>query len=283
MDGTWQVNGGKLTLCPQVNFSATPYVLTLPEGSRVLDQVQVTSELLDVALRAVSPVLPGSADPQGSMSLRVEALRLPLGGETPPLAALEAKLRFLTHDVAVKPNGTLGSVLTLLQVRDRMLTLPDQDFGVAISGGQLTCDEISLRVSGVKLRCAGSSNLLTRELNYTLSMPLTEQLLGSRLSKKLPVGQTLSLPITGTIDRPQVETGPILNFLKENALSRATQKVGQRLEKALQKTGEAGLEVGGAAGDVAGEALNAIGSGAESAGDALNKALEGLFKKRERK
>ncbi len=283
MDGTWQVNGGKLTLCPQVNFSATPYVLTLPEGSRVLDQVQVTSELLDVALRAVSPVLPGSADPQGSMSLRAEALRLPLGGETTPLAALEAKMVFLTHGVAVKPNGTLGSVLTLLQVRDRMLTLPDQNFGVAISGGQLTCDEISLRVSGVKLRCAGSSNLLTRELNYTLSMPLTEQLLGSRLSKKLPVGQTLSLPITGTIDRPQVETGPILNFLKENALSRATQKVSQRLEKALQKTGEAGLEVGGAAGDVAGEALNAIGSGAESAGDALNKALEGLFKKRERK
>ncbi|MGN1326288.1 MAG: hypothetical protein ACI4YA_08155 [Candidatus Spyradenecus sp.] len=283
MEGTWQVNGGRLNLCPQINLSATPYVLTVPEGSRVLDQVQVTPELLDLALRAVSPILPGSAEPQGTISLLAQQVRLPLGGETEPLAALEAQVRFQTRGVALRPNGTLGTVLSLLQSRDRVLALPDQNFGVAVSGGKLTCDEIHLRVSGARLRCSGSSNLLTREVDYTLSIPLTEQLLGSRLSKKLPVGQTLRLPIRGTIDRPQVETGPILTFLKENAISRASQKVSKRLEKALQKTGEAGLEVGGAAGDVAGEALNALGNGAEGAGDALNKALEGLFKKRERK
>lgn len=281
MEGAWQVNGGRLNLCPRVNLSATPYMLTVPEGSRVLDQVQVTPELLDLALRAVSPILPGSAEPQGTINLLAQQVRLPLGGETEPLAALEAQVRFQTRGVALKPNGTLGTVLSLLQARDRVLALPDQDFGVAVSGGKLTCDEIHLRVSGARLRCAGSSNLLTREVDYTLSIPLTEQLLGSRLSKKLPVGQTLRLPIRGTIDRPQVETGPILTFLKENAISRASQKVSKRLTKALQKTGEAGLEVGGAAGDVAGEALNALGTGAEEAGDALDKALKGLFKKRE--
>ncbi|MGN0886934.1 MAG: hypothetical protein ACI4RT_08045 [Candidatus Spyradenecus sp.] len=277
MDGTWQVNGGRLNLRPQVNLSATPYVLTLPEGSLLLDQVQVTPELLDLALRAVSPILPGSAEPQGTLSLRVEALRLPLGGDVAPLAALEAQIAFLTHGVALKPNGTLGTVLSLLQVRDRVLAMPDQNFGVAVSGGKLTCDEIHLRVSGVKLRCAGASNLLTREVNYTLSMPLTAQLLGSRLSKKLPVGQTLSLPISGSIDKPKVETGPILTLLKESAISRASQKVSQRLTKALQKTGEAGLEVGGAAGDVAGEALNALGSGADEAKEKLKNTVDDLF------
>lgn len=281
MDGAWQVNGGRLNLCPQVNLSATPYVLTVPEGSRVLDQVQVTPELLDMALRAVSPILPGSAEPQGTISLLTQQVRLPLGGETEPLAALEAQLLFQTRGVALKPNGTLGTVLSLLQARDRVLALPDQDFGVAVSGGKLTCDEIHLRVSGARLRCAGSSNLLTREVDYTLSISLTEQLLGSRLSKKFPVGQTLRLPIRGTIDRPQVETGPILTFLKENAITRASQKVSQRLTKALQKTGEAGLEVGGAAGDVAGEAIEALGNGAEEAEDALDKALKKLFKKQE--
>lgn len=281
MEGAWQVNGGRLNLCPQINLSATPYVLTVPEGSRVLDQVQVTPELLDLALRAVSPILPGSAEPQGTINLLAQQVRLPLGGETEPLAALEAQVLFQTRGVALKPNGTLGTVLSLLQSRDRVLALPDQDFGVAVSGGKLTCDEIHLRVSGARLRCSGSSNLLTREVDYTLSIPLTEQLLGSRLSKKFPVGQTLRLPIRGTIDRPQVETGPILTFFKESAISRASQKVSKRLGKALQKTGEAGLEVGGAAGDVAGEALEALGNGAEEAGDALDKALKGLFKKRE--
>ena len=281
MEGAWQVNGGRLNLCPRVNLSATPYVLTVPEGSRVLDQVQVTPELLDLALRAVSPILPGSAEPQGTINLLAQQVRLPLGGETEPLAALEAQVLFQTRGVALRPNGTLGTVLSLLQARDRVLALPDQNFGVAVSGGKLTCDEIHLRVSGARLRCAGSSNLLTREVDYTLSIPLTEQLLGSRLSKKLPVGQTLRLPIRGTIDRPQVETGPILTFLKENAITRASQKVSQRLTKALQKTGEAGLEVGGAAGDVAGEAIEALGNGAEEAEDALDKALKKLFKKQE--
>lgn len=283
MAGSWQVNGGRLNLCPQVNLSATPYVLTVPEGSRVLDQVQVTPELLDLALKAVSPILPGSAEPQGTISLQAQQLRLPLGGETEPLAALEAQLCFQTRSVALKPNGMLGTVLSLLQARDRVLAMPDQDFGVAVSGGKLTCDDIHMRVSGLRLRCAGSSNLLTREVDYTLSIPLTEQLLGSRLSKKLPVGQTLRLPIGGTIDKPHLETGPLLSLLRESALARATEKVSKRLDKAVQKAGEAGLEIGGAAGDVAGEALNALGNGAEEASDALGKALEGLFKKRERK
>ena len=120
-----------------------------------------------------------------------------------------------------------------------------------------------------------------KAINPDTEWGLTEQLLGSRLSKKFPVGQTLRLPIRGTIDRPQVETGPILTFLKENAIIRASQKVSQRLTKALQKTGEAGLEVGGAAGDVAGEAIEALGNGAEEAEDALDKALKKLFKKQE--
>lgn len=280
LDSRFSVNGGTFTLSPRLNLSASPYILTLPDNSEILSEVQLTQALLDTALRAVNPLLPGSAEPKGAFSLRADRLRLPLGSAQPPLAALEAQLTMQTHGVTLQPNGTLGSILLLLQARERVLTLPDQHFGITVAEGRLICDELRCRIAAAHLCCSGSTNLLTRELNYTLTLPLTEQLLGRKLAKRIRVGETLRLPILGTLDKPKVDTSPILGLLRNNVLTRTSEKVAGHLGKALQRTGEAGLELGGAAGDVVEEAAKALSNGAGEGGDALGQALEQLFRRK---
>lgn len=264
LDAEVAVNGGTLRLNPRVAVAAEPYVLTIPEDTKLLDAVGLTQAMLDEGLGAVNPVLAGSATPAGTVDVVCDSLRMELGGN--PLEALEAELTLLTHGVSVQPNGTLGTLLNLVRLRNKVATLPDQDFSVRVSKGVLTCDPITMRIAAVKLDCRGTTNLLTREVDYTISLPLTEDLLGDRLAKRLNIGDVIQLPIHGTMDRPIVETKPLMEALSNSAIGRATERVSEKLS---EKLGDA-LKKAGATGKDAGKS-------ADKAVDNLENALRGLF------
>lgn len=277
LDGRLTVNGGTVRLTPRVALTAQPYTLTVPDGAKVLEGVALTQDLMDAAFTVVNPLLAGSATPQGTLDLVCDSLTLPLAGD--PLRELDAKLTLLTHGCGVAPNGMLGTLLGLLHVKDKMAYLPDQTFGVRVAEGTLTCDPIHMRIAAVKLECTGSTNLVTRELDYTLALPLTQQLLGDRLAKRLKVGDTLRLPIGGTYNKPMLDTGPILSALADSALGRAADRLTERLGKTLQKGGEAGMEAGGAVGDV----LRATGETGADVGEKVGDALRSLFDRKRKK
>lgn len=286
LTGSFSVNGGELRFEPQVNVSVPPAVITLPAGSVVMRDVALTQDLLDVGLRAVNPLLPGSVASSGKLSLVVNRLRLPLAGD--PAAALEADVTLQMRDCMLLPNGLLGMVLGMLHVRDRALRLPDQDFGVRVAQGHLTCDPLLVTVAGVKMHCAGETNLLTREIDYTLSVPLTRQLLGERLAKQLKQERTLEVPIYGTFLKPRMDTTSILDFLKDTALLRVSRKALEHTGNAVGHAGTAVIDVGaeavGLVGDVADEAVELLnsgatllGDGAAAAGEAVGSAWNALF------
>lgn len=280
LDGRLTVNGGRMCLNPRVALAVKPYVLTVPDGTKVLEGVALTQEMMDAALRVVNPLLSGAATPQGSLDLVCDTLTLPLGDD--PLRGLETRLTLFTHGCGVTPSGLLGSVLRLLHVDDKTAFLPDQSFAVRVDGGRLTCDPIRMRIAAVRLDCSGSTDLATRELDYTLSLPLTQQLLGDRLANRLKVGDTLRLPIRGTLDRPVLDTGPLLGALADSALGRAAERLTDRLGGAIRKGSEAGMEAGGAVGQAAGDLIKATGEAGADAGERLGDALRALFERKKK-
>ncbi len=251
LDGRFAVNGGTLTVRPRVSLAAKPYLLSTPENTPLLENVALSQPLLDSALRVINPLLSGSASPQGTVDLICQSFVMPLS-ET-PLADVEARVTLATKSCGITPNGLLGTVLHVLRVDSKMANLPDQQVGVVVDDGVLTCDPIRMHLAAIRLDCAGSTNLLTHELDYALTLPLTEQLVGHRLAKHLRLNQNLRLPIYGTFERPRLDAGPLLSALADSALGRATGTV-------IRVTGEAG----------------------QAAGDQLEQALRTLFRKREK-
>lgn len=237
LDGRLAVNGGTVRLTPRVALAAKPYTLTVPDGTPLLEKVALTPELLDAALKAVNPLLPGSATPEGQIDLVCDTLTLPLGED--PLRALEAAFTLRTRDCSLQPNGTLAMVLALVKRAGERVTLDDQTFAVRVAEGKLACDDLTLRVGRLRLACAGHTDLPTRQLRYELRAPLTEELLGGRLADYVKPGQTLRLPIGGTIDKPIIDTEPLLRSLRESAtdaaVGRLAEKLGKKLGKALDE------------------------------------------------
>ena len=260
LDAEVALNGGKVRLAPRIAVAAEPYVLTVPQGAKLLDGVGLTQAMLDAGLGAVNPLLKGSATPSGTVDVVCEALSMTLGKD--PMADLTAHLRLLTHGVSLSPNGTLATVLTLLKQKDRTATLPDQDFAVRVTKGIVTCDPIDMRIGAVRVSCEGATTLSTRALDYTLTVN----------APKVGDGITLALPVTGTIDKPAIETDALVRALSDAAADAAIDKASEKLsEKLSERLGKALRKKGGEEGQKAGEKAG------KEAADNLENALRGLF------
>ncbi len=274
LDGRFRVNGGEVILAPRINLAVKPYVLSFPEKSTILKDVQLTQELLDTGLKTVTPLLAGSASPNGVIHLKCDHWRMELGEQA--IRSLDTALTLQTRQCRMAPNGIVGTILGLLRVREQVATLPDQDVEIGIKEGKLTCAPLKVSIAGTTLTCSGTTDLATRELDYTLSLPFVSQLLGKGQTQA-QTSKALLLPIRGTIDKPKVDTSPVLDFLRASMVGQATKKASAGLEKALSKSKRAGKRTGSALKETLSNALDGASEGGDALDQKLDNALRSLF------
>ncbi len=233
LDGSVAVNGGSVNLHPRVALASKPYLVTMPDGTALLKNVGLTKELLNTLLRSVNPLLQGYAEPRGSIDLICDNFSLPL--TTHPISDLVATLTFYTHGCGLAPDGPLGNVLAATKVGGETIDLPDQNFKVTVEQSKLLCDEITFRVETVRMICTGETDLQTQAIDYTLTLPLTKELLGKKFAKYLEAGKELKLPISGTVQAPVVQTDALLATLRDAATDGAFEKATEALNKGLDR------------------------------------------------
>ena len=90
----------------------------------------------------------------------------------------------------------------------------------------------------LKITCQGSTHLETQVIDYTITLPLTAKVLGRTIKKTAKPGETLTLPIRGTIQQPVIDMEPLVAAFTEKAVEKAKDKLSQKLEKALKKRTE---------------------------------------------
>ncbi len=225
---TATINDGDLHLNPSINLATHPYILTLPKNSQVLSNMRVTQQMLDDGLYILNPLLPGAAQPSGTIDLFCSDFQMVLDDE--PLASLESALQLRTHELQLRANDLLTSALILLK-KPTATTLEDQAFNIRVADGILTTDPIHMRVDDLRLSCAGSTNLVTKALDYTLSVPLTDELLGRKVSTYVKSGDTLQLPIQGIVGKPRMDLSPIRDLVLQRAQQAARAEAVERLEE----------------------------------------------------
>ncbi len=238
------VNGGDFYLQPSLNLTQQPYILTLPNDAPLLSDMNVTQEMLDSTLGVVTPLLQGATNPSGKIDVRCNNFRMELDDE--PLANLETSMQIRTKGVTLRANDLLASVLILLK-QDYHTELTDQQFAINVAHGILKTDPIDFRADAVRFTCSGETNLLTRELQYDLSVPLTAELLGETVSTYVREGEVVTLPIQGAVGRPRIDLDPIrelmLKTAKYNAQRKAVEALEERKQKSSNKRTQAALSI----------------------------------------
>ena len=195
------LNQGKLVFTPGLEATRNPMVLSFPPKAHVLQNVQLTQEMLDQGLSLMLPLLHGCSVLGGTVDLTLQECHVPLGPTLTNDMTFTSALSL--HNLRLSPSGAMGSIMEIAGFGGQEITVAQYDLTAECSHGRVKPSDLVLNVAGGKATLSGSVGL-NGALAYTAVVPISKGLVGKELAKYLD-GETIRVPITGTIGAPAVD------------------------------------------------------------------------------
>jgi hypothetical protein len=240
------VGEGQLNLAPIVRFDPEPSELMMPAGP-VITNVRISPQVSEAMLKFVAPVLAGATQSEGQFSMQLDGLRVPLADTKKS----DSAGKLTVHSVRVTPGPTTQPIFSLAQqieaiVKRRdpsgitnrqpasLLAIRDQQVNFRVVDGRVYHQNMEFQIGDVVMRSQGSVGL-DETISLTLQIPVQDAWISKEPLLAGLKGQSLSVPVTGTLKRPQMDQRAIANLSGQLIQNAADQAVGNELNKALDK------------------------------------------------
>lgn len=220
---------GRLHLAPTIRLSPSPMLLTVARG-RMAEQVHITPEMCESALKYIAPVLAGVTQAQGQFSIDLDGCSIPLA--SPKQGDLAG--RFTVHSVQIGP-GPLVQELAVLMNRGAPAALTREsvvDFRMV--QGRIYHRGLELVFPEFTLKTYGSVGL-DESLAIMAELPIPPKWLGNNSIGQALQGQTIQLPIGGTLKNPKIDQKALSQANAQLFQNTATGILKQELFKGLDK------------------------------------------------
>jgi hypothetical protein len=250
------VSDGRLTAAPAIRLDPEPMELSLPAGP-LLSDVRISTEVSEAMLKYIAPVLAGATQSEGQFSMRLDGARVPFGGSagaSPSHADVAGQLT--VHSVRVVPGpmakewiGLVQQIETLVKNGNplsppaeagsplrqvTLLSIRDQPVNFRVVDGRVHHESMEFQVDDVVLRSQGSVGL-DETIQLVLTVPIQDRWIEKQRVLAGLKGQSLQVPITGTLTRPQMDQNALASLSGQLLQGAAGQAVGNELNRALDK------------------------------------------------
>lgn len=243
---TLAIGEGTLTAAPLVRFDPPPSELTLPAGP-LLTNVRISPEVSEAMLKYVAPILAGATQSEGQFSITLDGTRVPLVDSK----KADVAGRLDVHSVRVVPGalanqliGVVQQVEALAKRRDpaglaskpqvTLLSIRDQQVNFRVMEGRVHHQNLEFQVNDITMRSQGSVGL-DQTVQLTLQLPVPDSWVAKEPLLAGLKGQSLQIPVSGTLTRPQIDARAIANLSQQLLQGAAQQAIGGELNKALDK------------------------------------------------
>lgn len=219
------VNEGILRFAGDIDLTAEPKMLRLRKPMTVIEQVNVNDEVTHNFLEYVNPFLAGATRVSGIANFSCDQLVLPLGKTRKDLLNMKANLGI--RNLKLQPAGEMKKLMEVIRSdSSAMLTLHPTD--LVLQNEVLSYQDMQLDVGDNPLNFMGTVGL-DRKLNLTMKLPWTTG--GQTVKTGREAANRITLPVGGTIDKPQIDWGKVLQYNLENVLQREIQDQLERIFK----------------------------------------------------
>jgi hypothetical protein len=234
------VAGGTVTLGGRIDLRGPVARLLVTQPLRVVENVPLSDPGVRDYMKFTTPILAGSVGSDGRLSGDIESLDLPLAGAEEKQATGAA--RFVIDSFHTELTGPFA---TLLGWFGQPTRTPVQRLGpidVQLAGGYFIIKEhpvvfgpdTSILIKGQ----IGLDESLNLELNTPLTAPILKRFGVPAMAAPYLVGQRLTMAMTGTIHKPQIDDKVIAKRIGQmvaEALKRkALEEIGGWLKKGLK-------------------------------------------------
>jgi hypothetical protein len=239
------VSGGTLHLEPRVQLHG-PWLLTLPAG-RCAQTIAISRPMCQSWMKYVAPLLAEATAAEGRFSVDLQRFQLPLfqpndiqaegtlvihSGQVGPGPVTQQVLQFVQQlQTLIKPQAKVAS---LLDAQRSWITLPEQQVPFRAAGGRVAHQNLTMVVGDVTVRTEGWVGL-DQQMSLVAEIRIPEDWVADKRWLQGLTRQPLRVPISGTIERPQLDPR-ILQHLAEQSVRGAAQDLLQdQLQQQLQR------------------------------------------------
>lgn len=216
------VNQGQLDFAARADLGQRPAFLRTPDPVSLVRNVQITTETTHRLLRYVNPIFANVVDVTGLVNFEVQELAIPLLGEDGERAQLTGTIGIEQLRMGVSPilNQILGVIGRT--VRGQQLTV--RPTRIVLRDGVLRYDDMQIDVGDNPVNFRGAIGL-DGTLDLTVVLPYTIAGRTVRIGEEERADQRISLPLTGTIDSPQLDLRRVLERELQERLFRGLERL----------------------------------------------------------
>jgi len=206
------VNEGQFNFAAEADLKQKSRLLKTPRPMQMMKDIKINNETANKLLMYVNPIFANCISVEGVANFGCRRLAIPLA-ETNS-SKLETEGTIAIDNLKLRPEGLLGELFSLLGVRDSNVYMTIHPTKFALRDGFLRYDDMQVDVGDNPVNFRGVIGL-DKSLDMTITLPFTLAGRTARIGKET-VGKRISLSLTGTIDRPELDTSKILeNQLKD--------------------------------------------------------------------
>ena len=239
------VGTGRFRARPEIPLDREPLTAYLGPGP-ILEDVALTEEMCRTWLMYVSPLMSNATAVEGRFGLHMDSAVIPLNGPGQGLAT--GKLLMQEGRVGPGPiaDEILRGVGTIVQVAGRQLNpddmvwmnMPRQEIPFQMKDARVTHGTMTFLVGGgVIVTSQGSVGTVDRTLDLLIEFRLPEEWLNRGPILAALKGEKLQIKVGGTLDKPQVDNKPLLEFGKRAGIKAGVGAIFKILENRQRRRG----------------------------------------------
>ncbi|MCA9225213.1 MAG: hypothetical protein KDA47_06360, partial [Planctomycetales bacterium] len=247
------VSQGRLLLQPRVDLVSPSPLLTLPQGPLV-EQVRFSPELVQRWFKYVAPLLADATSAEGTFSVAIDGANVPL--IQPDSGNARGTLRI--HAAQLGPGPLSREIIGLAQQARGILSgqaasvgtaaggqtwvlLPEQDVTFDWRDEQVHHHGLTMMVRDIAIRTQGTVGF-DQSLSLLAEIPVRDEWIANRLLLAGLKGQTLQIPIRGTVTAPRADGRALEQLGKQFARDAASRLLENQLQNGLQNALPNGLQ-----------------------------------------
>jgi len=231
-----KVNNGQFNFSGEADFKQRPMLLETTEPVEIMKDIQINNETTRKLLMYLNPIFANAVSVSGVANFNCERLAIPLAGGTEN--DIEVIGTISVKRLRLDASDLLGQILSLagagLQGQD--ITINPTRF--VLQDGFLRYDDMQVVVGDNPVVFSGVIGL-DKSLDMTVTLPYTFEGRTARVGKETK-GRRISLPLRGTIEKPELDLGKLLEEqlkirLEERLKEELKEQLGEKLLEELEE------------------------------------------------
>jgi len=190
-------------------------LLRIPRA-QLMNRLELTEGMSDDLLKFAAPILHRVANTSGQVSLRVGEMEIPLSDHE----KTTGKGTLQIHQARLHSGPLAERIVNLLGLPETVQVVTDSTVDFEIADGRVYHEGLDFGIGNFRIRTRGYVGF-DESLDLICEIPIPDN--GSDVENRPLLaalrGKTLEIPITGTLDRPEIDPSRIGQSIRELASS----------------------------------------------------------------